>query len=357
MKKVVVGMSGGVDSSVCALLLKKQGYEVIGATMQIWNPDSCHVEREGSCCGISAVEDARRVAECIGIPYYVMNFREPFQRDVVDRFTAGYLKGITPNPCINCNRYIKWGAFLERCREIGADYIATGHYARIIRLENGRYTIQNSVTQAKDQTYVLYSLTQDQLAHTLMPVGAWHKDEIRKMAEEAYLPVAHKKDSQDICFVEDGDSAGFIRKETGTLGKPGFFRLADGTAVGRHDGTARFTIGQRKGLGVALGHPAYVNRIDAKSGDVWLGGNEDLYQDTLYAEDLCYMGEERFSEEETYFAKIRYSQKSTPCRVRYLEDGRLAVKFEEKVRAATPGQAVVLYRADWIAGGGTIAGK
>ena len=213
-KKVVVGMSGGVDSSVAALLLKEQGYDVIGVTMQIWQDEEQALKEEhGGCCGLSAVEDARRVAQVLDIPYYVMNFKQEFREKVMDYFTCEYLQGRTPNPCIACNRYVKWESLLQRSLEIGADYIATGHYARIEQLPNGRYAIRNSVTARKDQTYALYNLTQEQLSHTLMPVGAYHKDEIRKMAVENDLPVAYKPDSQDICFVPDGDYAGFIERE------------------------------------------------------------------------------------------------------------------------------------------------
>ena len=213
-KKVVVGMSGGVDSSVAALLLKEQGYEVIGVTMQIWQDEAEETREEnGGCCGLSAVDDARRVAEKLDIPYYVMNFKKEFRKYVMDYFTAEYLKGRTPNPCIACNRYVKWESLLTKSLGLGADYIATGHYARIEQLPNKRYAIRNSVTAAKDQTYALYNLTQKQLAHTLMPVGAYPKDEIRRIAREAGLPVAHKKDSQEICFIPDHDYAAFIERE------------------------------------------------------------------------------------------------------------------------------------------------
>ena len=230
-------MSGGVDSSVAAYLLKEQGYDVIGVTMQIWQDQDVFVQsQEGGCCGLSAVDDARRVAERLEIPYYVMNFREDFQKYVIDYFVSEYEKARTPNPCIACNRYVKWESLLHRSLEIGADYIATGHYARIMQLPNGRYTIRNSVTAAKDQTYALYNLTQEQLSHTLMPVGEYTKDQIRQIAEDIGLQVAHKADSQEICFIPDNDYAGFIEREAENVPGPGNFVTADGTVLGRHEG-------------------------------------------------------------------------------------------------------------------------
>ena len=346
-KKVVVGMSGGVDSSVAAYLLKEQGYDVIGVTMQIWQDEDEFVQEEsGGCCGLSAVDDARRVADRLGIPYYVMNFKQEFKKNVMDYFTAEYLKGRTPNPCIACNRYVKWEALLNRSLAIGADYIATGHYARIEQLSNGRYAIKNSVTAVKDQTYALYNLTQEQLSHTLMPVGAYHKDEIRKIAEEIGLMVAHKKDN---------DYAGFIDRECGDqVPPPGNFVLTDGTVVGKHKGITHYTIGQRKGLGIAFGHPVFVTEIRPETNEVVLGENRDVFTYELDADHINFMSIPDIKDEMLLKAKIRYSHSGSMCKVTRTGEDTIHCEFLEPVRAVTPGQAVVLYDGEYVAGGGTI---
>ena len=355
-KKVVVGMSGGVDSSVAAYLLKEQGYEVIGVTMQIWQgEDSFEQEENGGCCGLSAVDDARRVAERLGIPYYVMNFKREFKAHVMDYFTAEYLCGRTPNPCIACNRYVKWESLLRRSQEIGADYIATGHYARVERLSNGRYAIRNSVTAVKDQTYALYNLTQEQLAHTLMPVGDYTKDEIRVIAERIGLAVAHKRASQEICFIPDNDYAGFIDRERGEqVPPPGNFVSVDGTVLGKHKGITHYTVGQRKRLGIALGHPVFVAAIRPETNEVVLGEDQDVYTDRLYADKLNFMALPDITEPVMLQAKIRYSHAGSPCRVVRTGKDEICCEFLEPVRAVTPGQAVVLYDGEYVAGGGSI---
>lgn len=357
-KKVVVGMSGGVDSSVAAYLLKEQGYDVIGVTMQIWQEeDSLTQEENGGCCGLSAVDDARRVAADLGIPYYVMNFRKEFKENVMDYFIGEYLQGRTPNPCIACNRYVKWEALLQRSLEIGADYIATGHYARIEQLANGRYAIKNSVTAAKDQTYALYNLTQHQLAHTLMPVGDNTKDEIRAIAEKIGLRIANKPDSQDICFVPDGDYAGFIKQEAGqALPAPGNFVTEDGTVLGRHKGITNYTIGQRKGLNLSLGKPVFVTEIRPETNEVVIGDNETLFTRELYAENVNFMAVPDLKEKKEFTGKIRYAHKGAPCTIEQIEKDKIRCVFEDPQRAVTPGQAFVFYDGEYVAGGGTICG-
>lgn len=354
-KRVVAAMSGGVDSSVAALLLQEAGYEVIGVTMQIWQEEEpISIEEKGGCCGLNAVEDARRVARTLGIPHYVMNFRKEFREKVIDYFTEEYVKGRTPNPCIACNRYIKWESLLNRSLELGADYIATGHYARVRQLDNGRYTIYSSVTAEKDQTYALYNLTQFQLAHTLMPVGDYPKEEIRRMAEQAGLPVAHKPDSQEICFVPDGDYAGFIDGRLSTPAPPGNFVDKEGKILGRHRGITHYTIGQRKRLGLSMGHPVFVSGIRPQTNEVVIGESEDLFSTELWCSHLNRMACEEFRENMAVTAKIRYNHGGAACRIYKVSPDGACCRFQEPQRAITPGQAVVFYREGMVLGGGTI---
>ena len=354
-KRVVVGMSGGVDSSVAACLLQDAGYEVIGVTMQTGQDEETEVlEENGGCCGLSAVEDARRVAQKIKIPHYVMNFKREFKEHVIDYFVDAYVKGRTPNPCIACNRFVKWESLLRRSLELGADYIATGHYARIRHLENGRYALQSSVTCEKDQTYALYNLTQDQLAHTLMPVGDYTKDEIRQIAAQAGLPVAQKPDSQEICFVPDGDYAGFIDCSLPEPVPPGDFVNTKGEKIGRHKGITHYTIGQRKGLGLSMGHPVFVAAIRPQSNEVVIGESEDIFAPALLCSHVNHMACEQIEDGTAVTAKIRYNHRGAACRIYKSAGDEICCLFEEPQRAITPGQAVVFYEGDTVLGGGVI---
>lgn len=350
MAKVVVGMSGGVDSSVAAYLLKAQGYDVIGVTMQLWEGE----DTEGNCCGLTAAEDARAVAAKIGIPHYVFNFKQVFKEKVIDYFVDEYLNASTPNPCIACNRYVKWAALLNRALEIGADYIATGHYANIVKHPvTDRYTIK--AADNKDQSYALYNLTQEQLSRTLMPDGAYPKSEIRAIAEKIGLRVANKPDSQDICFVPDGDYGAFIKENSDAVITEGDFVDCEGNVIGKHKGITNYTIGQRKGLGIALGVPAYVTEIDKDNNRIVIGSNEDLFKTRVIVKDYNPMGLGKITEEVRCFGKLRYNQNKASCVIRPKGEYIEAI-FDEPQRAVTPGQAAVFYDDEYVAGGGVIAG-
>ena len=281
-KKVVVGMSGGVDSSVAAYLLKEQGYDVIGITLRMSPDDDETIENEGGCCSLSAVEDARRVCDRIGIPFYVLNFKDIFKEKVIDYFIDEYMVGKTPNPCIACNKHIKFDALLRKARGIGAEYVATGHYAKIVE-KDGRYLLIKSDDDKKDQTYALYNFTQDQLEHTLMPCGEYTKDKIREIAKEIGLAVHNKKDSEEICFIPDNNHGRFILEAKPGKIKPGNFVDKEGNVLGKHKGIVYYTIGQRKGLGLSLGRPVFVTDIRPKTNEVVIGPEEDIFKTDLLA--------------------------------------------------------------------------
>ena len=295
-----------------------------------------------------------RVAAQLEIPYYVMNFKEDFRKYVIDYFVDEYRNGRTPNPCIACNRYVKWESLLRRSLSIGGDYIATGHYARVEQLPNGRYTLRVAKGIEKDQTYALYNLTQDQLSKTLMPVGEYNKTQIRQIAADIGIQVANKPDSQDICFVPDGDYAGYLEREEGLKAVPGNFVDMNGKVLGTHKGIIHYTIGQRKGLGLAMGHPVFVVDIIPETNEVVIGENADTFSKELIADKTNFMSVEHPEDGMQVIGKIRYAHKGVPCKIYMLDDARVRVVFDEPVRAATKGQAVVFYENDYIVGGGTI---
>lgn len=352
--RVVVGMSGGVDSSVTAYLLKKKGYEVIGVTMQVWPEDKEYEEREGGCCSLSSVEDARRVAYKLEIPFYVMDFKDIFDQKVVQPFINEYLSGRTPNPCIACNKFIKFDAFLEKARSLGADYIATGHYAKIYKNDNGRFLIERSKDDKKDQTYVLYNMTQYQLEHTLMPCGEYSKDRIREIAKEIGLSVHNKKDSEEICFIPDNDHGSYIKRQKCELVRPGNFVDSKGNVLGKHKGIVYYTIGQRKGLGIALGRPVFVKDINVLKDEVVLGSEEEIFKKSLVADNINFIPFDDINTPMKVLAKIRYASKATEATIYPYEDNKIKVVFEKAVRAITKGQSVVFYDDNLLLGGGII---
>lgn len=353
--KALIAMSGGVDSSVAAFLTKEQGFDISGVTLKMFGNDLIGASGESACCSLSDVQDAESVCRRLGIPFYVFNFAERFEKEVVQRFVRAYEEGRTPNPCVDCNRYVKFGYLYQRMEELGCDCIVTGHYARIEQdPETGRYLLKKASDPKKDQSYVLYSLTQKQLSHTLFPLGGMSKDETRKIAEEQGFINAKKHDSQDICFVPDGDYAGFIGRYTGKEYPDGDFVDEEGHVLGEHKGIIKYTIGQRKGLGLALPAPLYVCRKDMEKNQVILGPNDHLFSTTLEATDFNWIAFDEPAEPFHAAVKVRYSQKESSAVITPIGDGKVRIDFDEPVRAITSGQAAVVYDGDTVIGGGTI---
>ena len=352
MSKIIVGMSGGVDSAVAAYLLKMAGHEVSGVTLRVWMSGD---GKDSRCCEI---DDARTVSNMIGIPYYVENCVADFNEKVIKKFINDYIAGLTPNPCVECNRYIKWDKMLATADMMQAQYVATGHYAHVLQLDNGRYTVKTADHAEKDQTYMLYRLTQEQLARTVMPLGGLSKEEVRNIAEKIGLPVAHKADSQEICFVTDGHYADYIEdnSETEVPGE-GNFVDEQGEILGRHKGIIHYTVGQRKGLGIAMGHPVFVKEIKAETNEVVLSLEDALFKTDVICNRLNFLGIEdvRPGEEVRCKAKIRYHHKPADATLTRIDDERVKITFDEPVRAATPGQSSVFYDENGcVLGGGII---
>lgn len=353
--KALIAMSGGVDSSLAAKLMIDKGFECIGCTMKLYNNEDAGIERSRTCCSLDDVEDARSVAYKLGMPFYVFNFTDAFREKVIRKFIESYEKGITPNPCIDCNRYMKFDKLYERARVLGCDYIVTGHYARIEE-KAGKFILKKALDENKDQSYVLYSMTQDQLAHTMFPLGNMRKTEVRAIAEQNGFINADKPDSQDICFVPNGDYASVIELQTGNKPVSGNFVDKQGNIIGKHKGVIHYTIGQRKGLGISSPEPLYVCRICPENSNIVLGRNDDLFSKESDAADFNWISGAAPKSEFRCKAKIRYRQTEQWATVIPTGKTTVHIVFDEPQRAITPGQAAVLYDGDTVLGGGTIQG-
>jgi tRNA-specific 2-thiouridylase len=355
---VVVAMSGGVDSSVAAALLKERGYSVIGVTMNLWDYDRVggNINRDSGCCSIDTMDDARCVCSTLGIPYYVVNFRDEFEAAVTDNFMSEYMEGRTPNPCVRCNTYIKWGVLLQKAQELGATKIATGHYARTSYDEKrGRYVLRRGLDDHKDQSYALWGIRQQGLAQTLFPVGEYTKPEIREFARRYHLRTAEKKESQEICFIPDNDYGRYLASKAPRLLQiEGEIVNRDGEVVGKHRGYPFYTIGQRKGLGLSNPEPVYVTGIDVASNRVTAGSNSDLEHSGLTATGINWVSIDAPVEQFRVEAKIRYNSPPAAGTAKVLADGSVEIYFDEVQRAVTPGQSVVLYQNDTVLCGGII---
>lgn len=354
-QSVFLGMSGGVDSSVSALLLQQAGYDVSGVNLRLFHNEDLGESREKSCCSLSDAEDARAVAARLGIPFYVFDFSEIFRDTVISNFISEYEAGRTPNPCVECNRSVKFGALLQRALTLHGQFLSTGHYARVERdSATGRWLLMRGVDRSKDQSYFLYMLTQEQLSHTLFPLGGLHKAEVREIAEKNGLVNAKKRDSQDICFAPDGDYAAFIQRTVGHPSPTGDFLDQDGRTMGRHKGFIRYTRGQHKGLGLSTETPLYVLDKDAATGAITLGPDAALWTDSLIAGHMNWISIPALTAPMRVTAKTRYSQREADALAEPLPDGGLRLVFDMPQRAITPGQAVVLYDGELVVGGGTI---
>lgn len=345
-EKVLVGMSGGVDSAAAALLLKQAGYEVIGVTFRLWMGEGSGTEE--------SIKDAAKICERLELEHTVLDLESCFHREVIGRFIESYECGETPNPCVECNRRIKFSKMLELADELGIKYVATGHYAKIEKTADGRYLLKKATDEKKDQSYFLYSLTEEQLSRVLFPLGDYTKAEVRAIAEENGFVNARKRDSQDICFVKDGDYAAFIEEYTGKSFPQGDFIDAKGNVLGKHRGVIRYTVGQRKGLGISLGKHAFVCAKNVQDNTVTLGDNEELFSDTLTARDACFILDIDIGEPFRATARIRNTQKETPCVVTRTDTAHFRVDFDTPQRAISRGQSVVLYDGNAVLGGGRI---